>query len=122
MITVRVRQTLYNKGIACIPSIQEYTGDLIKNPSWVGSDSICLTTREPRFPFRIIKKHKIVDQVDTPKETSDYNEFEVRGSKGDIYKVIRDKNTWTCTCLGFEFRHSCKHILAGQKYLERTNG
>ena len=34
----------------------------------------------------------------------------VDGSRGSKYNVIRNKNTWTCTCPGFQFRKSCRHI------------
>jgi len=34
----------------------------------------------------------------------------VDGSRGSRYNVIRNKNTWTCTCPGFQFRKSCRHI------------
>lgn len=34
----------------------------------------------------------------------------VDGSRGSQYNVIRNKNKWTCTCSGFQFRKSCRHI------------
>ena len=34
----------------------------------------------------------------------------VDGSRGSHYNVIRNKNKWTCTCSGFQFRKSCRHI------------
>ena len=34
----------------------------------------------------------------------------VDGSRGSRYNVIRNKSTWTCTCPGFQFRKSCRHI------------
>jgi len=36
--------------------------------------------------------------------------FTVEGSRGSRYTVIQEKNKWTCTCPGFQFRKSCKHI------------
>lgn len=36
--------------------------------------------------------------------------IEVRGSKGDIYKVTELNGNWSCTCSGFRFRGECKHI------------
>ena len=34
----------------------------------------------------------------------------VEGSRGSRYSVVRTKNSWTCTCPGFQFRKNCKHI------------
>jgi hypothetical protein len=34
----------------------------------------------------------------------------VAGSKGSKYTVVRTRNKWTCTCPGFQFRKSCRHI------------
>lgn len=34
----------------------------------------------------------------------------VEGSKGSKYTVVRSRNIWTCTCPGFQFRKSCRHI------------
>lgn len=36
--------------------------------------------------------------------------WSVAGSKGSKYNVIRNRNSWTCTCPGFQFRKSCRHI------------
>jgi hypothetical protein len=39
--------------------------------------------------------------------------WEVQGSKGNIYKVTFEEGTrWSCTCPGFNWRRTCKHIEA----------
>lgn len=40
----------------------------------------------------------------------DTETWSVDGSKGSRYTVIRNKSTWTCTCPGFQFRKTCRHI------------
>jgi hypothetical protein len=34
----------------------------------------------------------------------------VDGSRGSKYTVVRTRNKWDCTCPGFQFRKSCRHI------------
>lgn len=36
--------------------------------------------------------------------------WEVKGSKGDIYKVSELNGAYSCTCSGFKFRGQCKHV------------
>ena len=50
---------------------------------------------------RIASKHNLIDDTRT---------WTVEGSKGSKYVVVRAKNSWSCTCPGFQFRRSCRHI------------
>jgi hypothetical protein len=34
----------------------------------------------------------------------------VEGSRGNKYIVVSSKNSWSCTCPGFQFRKTCRHI------------
>lgn len=118
--TISVYADIKVKGAAPIPPIQHFTGTIISNPSWVRNDSICLTTGETRFPFRIIPKKDIVKSsvaINYSKPSSDKNIFLVRGSKGQEYTITRKSDHWNCTCVGFEFRHACKHVAAAKKLL-----
>lgn len=36
--------------------------------------------------------------------------WQVKGSKGDQYTVEYKGGQWSCDCLGFGWRRSCKHI------------
>ena len=36
--------------------------------------------------------------------------IEVRGSKGDVYKVVELNGNYSCTCSGFKFRGDCRHV------------
>lgn len=40
----------------------------------------------------------------------DTETWSVAGSKGSSYTVIRNRSSWTCTCPGFQFRKTCRHI------------
>jgi len=36
--------------------------------------------------------------------------WEIKGSKGDVYKITEVNGTLNCTCSGFRFRGDCKHV------------
>ena len=36
--------------------------------------------------------------------------WEVKGSKGDVYKVRENGGQMECTCSGFRFRAKCRHV------------
>lgn len=123
MITLQVRNNINNRGSAYIPDVSVFTGAIIPNPNWIGSDSVCLTTGEPWFPFRIIKKSEIVSssipiEYNTPK--TNRNVFQAKGTKGNQYTITRQGTQWSCTCVGFGFRKDCKHINAAKKMLDKS--
>lgn len=70
-------------------------------------------------PVRIreIPLHRIISLVYADGRTAnqeaakdDTQIWTVDGSRGSRYTVIRSKSLWTCTCPGFQFRKSCRHI------------
>ena len=111
MITLAVRRSSGNYGSAYVPEVQNYTGNVIPNPSWVPADSICLTTGDPQFAFRVIKKEMIVGNTAPISSSKPYRTFTVT-SKGKPYTVTKDGSTYSCTCVGFSYRRDCKHVHA----------
>jgi hypothetical protein len=114
-VTIRVRDArnpaLYASGV--VREFNEYTGKILPNPKWVSSDSICISTGDTHFPFRIIDRERIMElgasvaSVSAPRSET----FIVQGSKpGSTYTVTRDGSHWSCTCVGFGFRKDCKHV------------
>jgi hypothetical protein len=51
------------------------------------------------------RKFEVLERI---KEEED--RIEVRGSKGDIYYVSEDNGQYKCTCVGFKYHGTCKHI------------
>lgn len=44
-------------------------------------------------------------------EVKPSNAIEVQGSNGKVYLLTKSTNgKYTCTCPGFSFRHTCKHV------------
>jgi len=50
---------------------------------------------------------RVADRESLKEDTETWS---VEGSQGSRYTVIRTKNSWTCSCPGFQFRKSCRHI------------
>ena len=67
--------------------------------------------------FSILHKKNIlwIKDADGRKATvkidSDYKQWTVQGSKGNSYLVIRQKGQYNCTCPGYTYRKSCRHIV-----------
>jgi hypothetical protein len=89
-----------------------YTGTIMRE-KWFAPDEIGITTGNPDFPFRRIRRERIVDVNGTkftPPPKVERTEFEVTGSKGNTYTVIKEGSRATCTCPGYSFRKICKHL------------
>lgn len=118
-VTIKVKNILWPSRHLYAPGVvsQEfntYTGTVMRE-KWFDSDEIGLTTGNPDFTFRRIKRERIVEvngatveyikPVETPKVS-----IEVKGSKGDTYIVTKEHGKSSCTCPGFGFRRTCKHL------------
>lgn len=87
-----------------------YTGEEVQLKH-VGSDSIALTTGIADFPVRIVPRAWI-DSINGTAYTHASSQTTtriVKGSKGEEYVVTMGARP-TCTCSGFTFRKTCKHI------------
>lgn len=71
----------------------------LKNP-------LSFETRNRKFIIkRLPKSMEKMFQVETPS-----NAIEVVGSKGDKYYVENNNGNWSCTCVGYKYHGTCKHI------------
>ena len=48
-------------------------------------------------------------------QSVDKKTWKVEGSEGNIYTVTARDSLWSCTCVGFGWRHRCKHIETTKK-------
>jgi hypothetical protein len=64
------------------------------------------------IPLDRITAIEYADGTDAVREAvrDDTQTWAVDGSRGSRYTVVRSKNVWTCTCAGFQFRKSCRHV------------
>ena len=94
------------------------TGVVEKATKFTPPDFIRLVTdfdnpvRIREIPLSRITNIEYADGRAASKEAvkDDTQVWTVDGSRGSRYNVIRNKNTWTCTCPGFQFRKTCRHI------------
>ena len=71
----------------------------------VFKNSIRIDTRGRKFVLNPVQFKTGVKE-----EEPEGKVYEVKGSKGDIYKVTDVNGNLSCTCSGFKFRGDCKHV------------
>ena len=118
IVTIKVRNALYDMRDRYAngyvgPEFTEYTGEIV-HQKWYGDDKIGLTTDMRHFPVRVIDKARIVEvsgaKVDYVPVKSVRETITVQGTKGNTYIVTKENGKATCTCPGFGFRKTCKHV------------
>lgn len=118
IVTIKVRNALYdvrhryaNGWVG--PEYTEYTGTIVRE-KFFDKDEIGITTGDPRFPFRRIHRSRIVEvggaKLDYTPVKSTRETITVQGSKGNTYIVTKENGKASCTCPGFSFRKTCKHV------------
>lgn len=118
VVTVKVRNSMYDvrdryaNGYVG-PEFNYYTGIVVRE-KWHGDDRIGLTTDMKHFPVRVLSLANIVEvmgaKVDYVPVKSARETITVQGSKGNTYIVTKENGKATCTCPGFGFRKTCKHV------------
>lgn len=109
MTTVTVRN-LHTWVIGAKPTY-DIRGKLTNVPKWCSPNTIALI-RDEDGGLSIIS-HTMVLKVDGKKFESaepKVNTYKVAGSKGAVYVVTETGGRYTCSCTGFQFRKSCKHL------------
>ena len=114
-----VRNPMYDKRHIYQFHIDEFDvfyGEPLPLPSWVEHDSICISAPDLPGKMRIFPKHQVVKiddkQVEFKQKLSNTPQvIQVPGSKGEVYTATVHGAKKTCTCAGFSFRRSCKHII-----------
>lgn len=118
IVTVKVRNSLYyardryaNGYVG--PEFNEYTGTVV-HQKWYGDDKIGLTTDMPHFPVRVLNRENIVEvsgaKFDYTPVKSARETITVQGSKGNTYIVTKENGKVSCSCPGYGFRKTCKHV------------
>ena len=112
-VRVRVRNPFAARQIPPQPEITEYAGRVLDPYRWLTDREFCMTG-DDAWPIRVmnlslIEDIKFVSGTGQVIDTSTQS-WQVSGSRGNTYTVNRTRSSWTCTCPGFQFRKSCRHI------------
>lgn len=101
------------------PKTLIYKGKVVGSADYDPKDSIRITG-DHQMPIRVITKAKIVNYNGKPfkytptldpKKPAPPKTVQVEGSKGKTYTLtIKEDGSKSCSCPGFGFRGSCKHI------------
>lgn len=111
---LKVYNTMYERRGAYffeVPEFNYYEGDEVK-VKWVKPEEIAISTGQKDFSFRVIQR-KYIREIDGRPYSFEVKAKEepkvrlVKGSNGKEYEVT---GNYRCTCPGFTFRGSCKHL------------
>ena len=100
------------------PTTEVFEGTVLKSHKWLTDRDFCLTG-DNDMPVRVISM-SLVEDIELLNGTfnnvdTEIKVWQVSGSKGSTYTVTKNKSGYTCTCPGFTFRKSCKHISVAVK-------
>ena len=118
-VTIKVENISWPKRHLYAPGVIDqqyhyYTGTIMRE-KWFEPGEVGITNDDPKFPFRRICRERIVE-VDgkkvsfSPPPKIQRIEKTVTGSNGNTYTVIKQGNRVTCSCPGYSFRKTCKHL------------
>ena len=114
IMKVQVRNTQFGRPNIWMfeqPEFFEFEGDEF-NAKWIDPTQLALTTGNPEWPVRVIARKNIlsINNQTVEQIKSDVRTVKIKGSKGDEYIVTVGNGKINCTCSGFQFRRSCKHV------------
>lgn len=100
--------------------IHESVGVVVASARYDDADSFRLATGKPSFPISVISLDNVIElkyddgssaeTVNRPKIEVMAWEVPSDSRKGDTYTVTKEGNHYNCSCVGFSFRKSCRHI------------
>lgn len=94
------------------PPYFDYTGEEVR-VKHVSAQELALTTGDPEWPVRVIRRDHIISIDGVPQAQAPQAQPQtrvVKGSKGNDYTLTLNGGLWRCSCPGYQFRNSCKHV------------
>jgi hypothetical protein len=122
-VTVTTDYSSYMRGFASgVPRTRTYQGQVVKSASYDDPLSFRMTTGDPSYPIRVVPLENVtklensdgtsVSKTETKKVEVTAWEVKSDSRKGGTYTVTREGSHFSCTCLGFTYRKSCRHTIA----------
>ena len=112
-ISVELDNTIGRGQIPPGPATVTFSGKVLPSYKWLSDREFCVTGDE-QMPVRVINMRSVrsLNMISGQTRTVNTQDqvFTVKGSRGDTYVVTKNSKGWACTCRGFEFRKSCRHI------------
>ena len=97
-----------------------FKGKVVNNPKWLDNDYVSVYTGNPEYPTSHINKRFIVG-FDFPDNRVETRVFRIKSkSKGHIYNVVSDNGIVSCSCVGFQFRRTCKHANKVKEFIQNA--
>ena len=97
-----------------------HTGTVVSSANYDDPNSFRMTTGDKKFPIRVVSLDHVVSLVYDDGTKGDkriikkieVTSWEIKSDsrKGGTYTVTRNGNHFACTCVGYGFRKSCRHI------------
>lgn len=111
---------LYKGYASGVPRQNQNTGTVVISAKYDDPNSFRMTTDDKTFPIRVISLDHVVSLVydDGSKgdkrniQKTEINVWEVKSDsrKGGTYTVTRNGGIFDCTCVGYGFRRTCRHV------------
>lgn len=112
------------------PGTWRVAADVINTPSWCDDpDAFAIYVDDGSVVKVRIIRMRDVHSIDgervhykstAKKRAPSRDEWIVKGSTGDEYRVTRIGQAWGCTCAGYTFRQTCRHINETRFNYERS--
>lgn len=102
-----------------VPRSHTKSGVVVKSASYDEPDSFRLATDNKYYPISVVSLESVVsieyadgtEGATEDKKIVEVSAWEVPSSKNGSYTVTRSGNHYSCSCVGFQYRKSCKHVL-----------
>lgn len=113
VVKVRAKFRMGPSMIPPRPDFVLYEGKILPAFKWLNDREFCLSG-DKDWPIRVINLESVDDieliSGEMKEIKTDIETFIVDGSKGAKYTVTRNRQGWSCTCTGFQYRRQCKHV------------